>query len=660
MAESCPFDLQSSEEGGCPVNERLEEALRLFREGRSIMPVRRNKRPYLASWKALQERRATEDEIRAWWKMWPDAGVAVITGQISGIVVVDVDPRHGGDFSIVTAAAYTDRVAVTAHDGRHFWYLYPTDCDRVPGRVNVLPGIDIRGDGNYVVCPPSEIDPSGVDDCVVPYSWQSCGEPGELTDELRRIIFPGRNGDDHLVGNHPGNGKVEKTTPERLPERSPESPKGAVAAVSEDRLISEILRGSKEGSRNVELTRLAGYLAGKGVPKDITEELAILWNTRNEPRMAGDELFRTVSSAYQMEKRKENEAKSELELIHLTEFLSRYADQEVKWLVDQWVQDQGVGFVVADPGSYKTWMTFDLAVSIATGTKFLGKYPVNRTGPIFLFQQEDALPEIALRISHILAAHYGKLNIEDDFSDPNTFHCDLSIPLEELPIYIHPNRGFKLTSETCLDQLDSHLDRLKPVAVFLDPLYSLGPMERYMEQIAERMVEVKKLRDKHGCAIIFVAHTTKNKDGELHLERERLWGNQHLNAAQEFSWLIAKLAGQPKVYVQRRADKVAGAIPRLLLSFDIKSDRPPFCYNVEVKEESPSVPGDDEVRPDDIIISALSGNKARTINEIAKVTGLDSGLVTRALKRLVNDGLVSYVRGGRYKSVSCLEGTEEV
>src|SRR5215469_4668893 len=36
-------------------------------------------------------------QIRAWWRRWPNANVAIATGSRSGIVVVDVDPRHGGD-----------------------------------------------------------------------------------------------------------------------------------------------------------------------------------------------------------------------------------------------------------------------------------------------------------------------------------------------------------------------------------------------------------------------------------------------------------------------------------------------------------------------------------------------------------------------------------
>src|SRR6266536_5019093 len=45
---------------------------------------------------------ATTDEtaIRRWWDMWPKANVGIVTGRVSGFVVLDVDPQHGGEVSL--------------------------------------------------------------------------------------------------------------------------------------------------------------------------------------------------------------------------------------------------------------------------------------------------------------------------------------------------------------------------------------------------------------------------------------------------------------------------------------------------------------------------------------------------------------------------------
>jgi len=103
---------------------------------------------------------ATTDakDIGAWWRCYPTANVAIRTGQASDIIVLDIDPRHGGDDSL---QSLQDRlgplpehpVAETGGGGTHRLFKHPGD--RVAGRQAIMPGIDIRGDGNYIVAPVS-------------------------------------------------------------------------------------------------------------------------------------------------------------------------------------------------------------------------------------------------------------------------------------------------------------------------------------------------------------------------------------------------------------------------------------------------------------------------------------------------------------------------
>jgi hypothetical protein len=98
--------------------------------------------------------------IRGWWARWPRANVAVRTGEVSGLVVVDVDPGHGGDATLrELEAVHGDlpmtRTIRTASGGRHLYFRHPgglvrNDAGRVLGR-----GVDLRGDGGYVIAPPS-------------------------------------------------------------------------------------------------------------------------------------------------------------------------------------------------------------------------------------------------------------------------------------------------------------------------------------------------------------------------------------------------------------------------------------------------------------------------------------------------------------------------
>ncbi|MBC8422882.1 bifunctional DNA primase/polymerase [bacterium] len=135
---------------------------------------------------------ATTDErrIRAWWKRWPDANVAIATGQGSGLVVIDVDPRHGGDDSWETLQHELELPATwevrTGGGGVHAYFSYPEGAAITIGASVLGPGVDHRGNGGYVVAPPSNHASGGT------YFWDVLeGEPlAELPDALVQRLLP--------------------------------------------------------------------------------------------------------------------------------------------------------------------------------------------------------------------------------------------------------------------------------------------------------------------------------------------------------------------------------------------------------------------------------------------------------------------------------------
>ena len=143
----------------------------------SVIPIRaREKRP-LIRWHEYQQRCATIDEINQWFRRWPDINIAIVTGSISGIVVLDIDPRHGGDKSLAEWEQEQDPLPQTVEvktggGGRHLYFKHPGG--EIHNRVGLAPGIDSRGDGGCIVVPPS-IHPSGK-----VYRWVKGHAPGEL------------------------------------------------------------------------------------------------------------------------------------------------------------------------------------------------------------------------------------------------------------------------------------------------------------------------------------------------------------------------------------------------------------------------------------------------------------------------------------------------
>jgi hypothetical protein len=104
-----------------------------------------------------------EDQTRAWWTKWPTANLGMPTGVTSGMVVIDVDPRHGGNESLrVLQAQYGDLPPTRTHQtdggGTHYLYRYPGSQRPIACRARILasaPGVDVRGDGGYIIVPPS-------------------------------------------------------------------------------------------------------------------------------------------------------------------------------------------------------------------------------------------------------------------------------------------------------------------------------------------------------------------------------------------------------------------------------------------------------------------------------------------------------------------------
>jgi Bifunctional DNA primase/polymerase, N-terminal len=113
----------------------------------------------------LKEGSTDQARIRQWWTQQPDANVGIVTGAASGIFVFDVDPRHGGDEHLAELEREHHPLprtteAATGGGGRHLFFAHPGG--RVPSRT-IVPGVDVKGDGGYVVAPPSVTTAS--------YSW---------------------------------------------------------------------------------------------------------------------------------------------------------------------------------------------------------------------------------------------------------------------------------------------------------------------------------------------------------------------------------------------------------------------------------------------------------------------------------------------------------
>ena len=138
------------------MSELLDAALGYVRAGRPVFPVKLDKSPLTPH--GFTDATTDEMQVRRWWVKWPDAGIGMPSGVRTGLVVLDVDPRHRGDESLEELVKEHGPlpggpVARTGGGGRHLYFAHPGGI--VPSVVGFRPGLDVRADGGYVVLPPS-------------------------------------------------------------------------------------------------------------------------------------------------------------------------------------------------------------------------------------------------------------------------------------------------------------------------------------------------------------------------------------------------------------------------------------------------------------------------------------------------------------------------
>ena len=192
-------------------------------------------------WKQYQIAPADARTVAAWWRRHPNDNVLIVTGAVSGVVVVDIDPRHGGEdalyeFEAAHGILPPSPITLTGGGGQHRWFVHPGVPIR--NRTAFLPGLDFRGDGGYVIAEPSWHE-SGRQ-----YQWDAEADLDTtfppLPEALERAI------------------RTDSAVHLGAPTKEP------FAAI-----LERYMRGQEkihEGERNSTLTRVAGWYFGQQKP----------------------------------------------------------------------------------------------------------------------------------------------------------------------------------------------------------------------------------------------------------------------------------------------------------------------------------------------------------------------------------------------------------
>jgi hypothetical protein len=294
---------------------------------------------------------ATTDKslIRKWWHKYPLANVGVATGQQSGIVVLDVDNRHGGFKSLRQLerehGPLPDGPTVrTGSGGFHHYFASPAVVLR--NRVGLFPGVDLRADSAYVVGPCST-HASGKD-----YLWVH----GKTPEQMRLPALP--------------------TWLETL----------LVETKSATRSPTFVI---EEGRRNSTLASLAGTMQMRGMSAQAIEAALIEENhARCAPPLPDDEVRQIAASISRYPSRESEDliARKPLPFRSVADLASEVPPQ-IPWIAPPWVAIGSITGVHGKPkDSGKTTFMMHLARKVLEGATFMG-IAATKTGVVYLSEE---------------------------------------------------------------------------------------------------------------------------------------------------------------------------------------------------------------------------------------------------------------------------------
>lgn len=130
----------------------LNAALEYRDLGFSILPIQVDKRPYVA-WERFQREKPDPELIKEWWKKYPNANVGIVTGEISGLDVVDVDSEEAmATLDELLPDSLETPMSKTPRGGRHYYFQ---SMNGLTNSTGFIKHCDLRATGGYIIAPPS-------------------------------------------------------------------------------------------------------------------------------------------------------------------------------------------------------------------------------------------------------------------------------------------------------------------------------------------------------------------------------------------------------------------------------------------------------------------------------------------------------------------------
>lgn len=179
-----------------------------------------------------------------------------------------------------------------------------------------------------------------------------------------------------------------------------------------------------------------------------------------------------------------------------------------RWLIEGIWLNSGTGMLAGMPKSGKTWLVIDMAISVASGTPFLGKFPTQQ-GPVVIYSPEGPKEELEERIRQVAATR--------------------GLNEKELPL--HRINAEQLFLNSTLDQQDIRLmaEKVQPALSVFDPLIEcFDGNENHNEEVNRMTRFINKLARETSMAVMITHHMQKSGEQMRGAGTLRAFGDTNL------------------------------------------------------------------------------------------------------------------------------------
>ena len=411
------------------------------------------------------ERAATDEEFDD----FVFKNVGIVTGKTSGIVVLDVD--DGGPNTLKEQGwTIPPTVTVKTIYGRHYYFRYPSDAERLPTRVRFAKGLDFKADGGYVVAAPSVVS-------------RTINEKGiKWSDEHTYAWIPGS--EDLGIA---------------------ECPEWLLKAVRErsEPLRVDVSGSIEEGTRNNTLYSYGLSLKRGGLDDGSIREALHYMNTKRcRPALPDDEVD-SIAGSVARSNVKRGELREYEGTTDLGVLMSDVESEEVRWLWDRRIPLGKLTLLEGDPDWGKSAITMDLAARVTTGMPMPQHDTLDHVEPL---DPLDLLGGVVI------------LNAEDGLGDTirprlEAAGADLTKVRAILPM--KPDNDIVSIPRDIPTIIESEIEKAMAKLLIIDPLSAFMHGDPNKDSdVRKALTPLAEMAQRTGVAVVVVRHFNKNADAK--------------------------------------------------------------------------------------------------------------------------------------------------